>query len=88
MSGVYANAVLIGYSVTEFFLDFITTFYPTSGVSARVYLTAPSVPRFLSSVETALQQYQKRYPQNPLLPPQPPPQQPPQQPPPSPAAEG
>ena len=30
LSGVYANAVLIGHSITEFFFDFITTFYPTS----------------------------------------------------------
>ena len=77
MSGVYANAVLIGHSVTEFFLDFITTFYPTSAVSARVYLSAPGVPRFLASVETALQQYQKRYQQNQQGQQNPPPQPPP-----------
>lgn len=65
LSGVYANAVLIGHSVTEFFFDFITTFYPTSAVSARVYVPAPTVPRFLTSVETALQQYRTRYPQPP-----------------------
>lgn len=76
MSGVYANAVLIGHTPAEFFLDFITTFYPTSAVSARVYLSAMGVPRFLSSVETALQQFQKRYQQNQQNPP-PPPQQPP-----------
>lgn len=61
MSGVYANAVLIGHSVTEFFLDFITTFYPTSAVSARIFLPAPQAPRFLTSVEASLQNYQKRY---------------------------
>ena len=60
LSGVYANAVLIGHSITEFFFDFITTFYPTSAVSARVYLPSPMVPRFLQSLETTLQQFQKR----------------------------
>ena len=61
LSGVYANAVLIGHSVTEFFLDFITTFYPTPAVSARVYLPAPMVPRLLASLDTSLQQYRARY---------------------------
>jgi hypothetical protein len=65
LSGVYANAVLIGHSITEFFFDFITTFYPTSAVSARVYLPAPMAPRFLQSLESTLQQFQKRYMQPP-----------------------
>ncbi len=62
MSGQYANAVLIGHSITEFFFDFITTFFPTSAVSARVYISVPIVPRFLSSLENAMRQWQKRFP--------------------------
>lgn len=61
LSGSYANTVLIGHSITEFFFDFITGFYPTSAVSARVYLPAPQAPRFLNAVTAALQQYQARY---------------------------
>jgi hypothetical protein len=67
LSGSYANTVLIGHSITEFFFDFITSFYPTSAVAVRVFLPAPQVPRFLNTLTTALQQYQSRY--------QPPPQQ-------------
>lgn len=61
MSGVYANGVLIGHSITEFFFDFITAFFPTSSVSARVFIAAPHVPRFLNTIETALKQYHARH---------------------------
>ena len=37
LSGSYANSVLIGHSPTEFFMDFITGFYPTSAVAARYF---------------------------------------------------
>jgi hypothetical protein len=60
-SGSYANTVLIGHSMTEFFFDFITGFYPNSAVSSRVFLTAAQAPRFLNTLNTALSQYQARY---------------------------
>src|SRR5436190_17664812 len=60
MSGAYANSVLIGHSPTEFFFDFITGFYPTSAVSARVFLPAPQVPKFLTTLQTCIQQHQAR----------------------------
>ena len=61
MSGAYANSVMIGHSPTEFFMDFITGFYPTSAVSSRVFLPAAQAPRFLSTINASLQQYQVRY---------------------------
>jgi hypothetical protein len=60
MSGQYANSVLIGHSPTEFFFDFISGFYPTPAVAARVFLPAPQAPRFLTMLSTALAQYEKR----------------------------
>ena len=44
LSGVYANAVMIGHTPAEFGMDFITSFFPTAAVSARVYLSAPESP--------------------------------------------
>jgi len=60
MSGAYANAVMIGHSATEFSFDFITTFFPRSVVSSRVYLTAANVPRFVDSLQHSFDQYQKK----------------------------
>lgn len=58
--GTYANAVMVGHSPSEFFFDFITNFYPTSTVSARVFLSAAQMPRVLETVGTAYQRYQQR----------------------------
>lgn len=60
LAGSYANSVLMGHSATEFFFDFITGFYPTAAVSARVFLPAPVVPRFLGTLEGAYRQYLSR----------------------------
>ncbi len=54
LSGCYANTVMIGHSPSEFFFDFITRFYPTAAVSARVYLAASQVPQMLNALNTAL----------------------------------
>lgn len=61
LSGTYANSVLIGHGCNEFFFDFISNFYPTSAVSARIFMPAPQVPRFLAAVGSAVQQFQNRY---------------------------
>src|SRR3954471_16612107 len=61
LSGSYANSVLIGHGPTEFFFDFITGFYPTPAVSARVLMAAPQVPRFLKMLQTCVEQYQTRH---------------------------
>ena len=60
MSGVYANTVMIGHSATEFSFDFITTFFPRSVVSSRVYLSAPNVPRLLESLTHSYEQFERK----------------------------
>jgi hypothetical protein len=54
LSGTYANSVLIGHSPTEFFFDFISGFYPTSAVAARIFLPSQQVPRFLNALNASL----------------------------------
>ncbi len=61
LSGSYANSVLVGHSATEFFMDFVTGFYPTSAVSARVFMAAPQVPRFITALSASLDQHAKRF---------------------------
>ncbi|MEZ6125465.1 MAG: DUF3467 domain-containing protein [Planctomycetaceae bacterium] len=75
LSGVYANAVMIGHTGSEFSLDFITTFFPKSAVSARVFVASQNAKRLLDSLRHAFQQFQQR-------PNQPRPPQPPDEPPP------
>ena len=60
MHGTYANAVMIGHTPTEFSFDFITTFFPKSVVSNRVFLSAPNVPRLLESLKHSWGQYQQK----------------------------
>jgi len=55
LSGAYATTVMIGHSPSEFFMDFITRFYPTAAVSARVYMAASQIPRTLQALTTAYQ---------------------------------
>ena len=59
-SGAYANAVMIGHGPSEFFIDFITGFFPTAAVSCRVYFAAQQAPRLLETMRTSLQQHQQR----------------------------
>lgn len=60
LCGVYANAVMIGHTATEFLFDFITTFFPRSVVSCRVYMAAPNVLRLLESLSHSYEQYQRK----------------------------
>ena len=68
-SGTYANSVLIGHGPAEFFMDFITGFYPTAAVSARIYFSAQQAPRILETIRSSfvrrmnLQQQQQQHPQ-------------------------
>ena len=77
MSGEYANAVMIGHTASEFSLDFITTFFPRSAVSSRVFVAAPNAKRLLDSLKHSFQQFQQRPtnqpPGSPPMPPDPPP---------------
>ena len=60
LSGVYANGVMIGHGATEFGLDFLTSFFPQSAVSARVFLASGQVPRLLESLKGAVKQLKER----------------------------
>jgi hypothetical protein len=71
-SGSYANSVLVGHGPSEFFMDFITSFYPTAAVSCRVYFAAQQAPRMLETLKRSLTQYQRK-----LMAQQKPPQEPP-----------
>lgn len=70
LSGSYANAVMIGHTGSEFSFDFITTFFPRSAVSCRVYMSAPSVPRFLESIRHSYEKFLEKVQQQ--RPPEPP----------------
>ncbi len=61
LSGSYANAILVGHSATEFFMDFITGFYPTSAVSARIFMAAPQIPPFITALTASLTQHAQRF---------------------------
>jgi hypothetical protein len=60
LSGVYANAVMIGHSPSEFWFDFITNFFPRSAVSARVYMTAQQIPGLVDTLTTSFEAFQRR----------------------------
>jgi hypothetical protein len=60
LSGAYSNGVMIGHTGSEFKLDFLTNLFPNSAVSARVYLSAPQVPRLLESLNSTFKQFQER----------------------------
>lgn len=81
LSGNYANAVMIGHTPSEFCFDFITTFYPRSAVSCRVFMAAPGVPRLLESLKHSFEKFQQKFTQHGNQPPTPPPApQPPDEP--------
>ncbi|MDG2220205.1 MAG: DUF3467 domain-containing protein [Rubripirellula sp.] len=60
LSGVYANGVMIGHGANEFGLDFLTSFFPQSAVSARVFVAAGQVPRLIESLRGAVRQLEAR----------------------------
>jgi hypothetical protein len=60
LSGSYATTVLIGHSPAEFFMDFITRFFPTAAVSSRVYMSASQVPQMLNALNTSYQNHVNR----------------------------
>ena len=76
-SGVYCNNIIVGHAATEFLFDFLTAFYPTPSIGARVILPAGQAPRFLNTLRGSLEQYRQRYA---AAQQQPPAQSPPQQP--------
>ncbi|MBS0211449.1 MAG: DUF3467 domain-containing protein [Planctomycetes bacterium] len=69
LSGVYANAVMIGHTATEFWFDFITNFFPRSAVSCRICMSAQHVPGLLHSLTGAFEAAQRRAQEPPPEPP-------------------
>jgi hypothetical protein len=65
LGGCYANAVMIGHTPSEFSFDFITTFFPRSVVSCRVFMSAGNVPVFLNSITHAFEQHVRKHTQPP-----------------------
>lgn len=61
-SGTYANSVMVGHGPSEFFMDFITSFYPTASVACRVYFAAQQAPRILDTLRLSYQQYLRKHP--------------------------
>jgi hypothetical protein len=60
LSGMYANAVMIGHTPSEFWFDFITNFFPRSAVSTRVFLSSPQIPRLLQTLTQSFQKFQQQ----------------------------
>ncbi|HUY31578.1 MAG TPA: DUF3467 domain-containing protein [Pirellulales bacterium] len=60
LSGVYSNAVMIGHSPAEFWFDFITTFFPRSAVSSRVFLASHHITGMLDTLNIAYQSHQRK----------------------------
>ena len=61
LSGTYANSVMIGHSPTEFFMDFISGFYPTSAVAARIFMPAQQISKFQTALQSSLENHRQRY---------------------------
>lgn len=86
LPGAYANSVMISHSATEFCFDFIAGFYPTSVVTARILVSAPTAPRLLNTLRGSVANWRSRSvggPTNPAetnLPPTPPQTPPPAEP--------
>ena len=57
MGGSYANTLMIGHSPAEFVLDFITNFYPKAAVTARIFISAPQIPRLLETWTQAIEKF-------------------------------
>jgi hypothetical protein len=60
LSGSYANGVMISHTPSDFVFDFLTTFFPKSAVSRRVFLSAAQVSRILESLDNTNKQLQDR----------------------------
>ncbi|MEM6471990.1 MAG: DUF3467 domain-containing protein [Planctomycetota bacterium] len=60
LSGTYANGVMISHGASEFVLDFLTSFFPQSAVSSRIFLASGQTPRLLESLKSAVRQLEQR----------------------------
>ena len=64
LSGVYANAFIVGHTPAEFSIDFIATFFPNAVVVSRVYLAAPRIAQLIETLNGLVRQYQQQVQQN------------------------
>src|SRR3954471_1227481 len=69
LAGQYANAVMMAHGTSEFTFDFITRFFPTAAVAARVFLAAPQVPKMMEILTVSLNRYKQRMQRPPQEPP-------------------
>ncbi|MFP6612099.1 MAG: DUF3467 domain-containing protein [Pirellulales bacterium] len=60
LPGSYANGLMIAHTASEFKLDFLTNLFPHSAVSARVYVSAPQLPRMVESLTGSFEQFQQQ----------------------------
>lgn len=60
LAGSYCNTVMIAHGPAEFCLDFITSGFPRSIVSARVLMAAHHAPKLLDSLKRSWDQFQRR----------------------------
>jgi hypothetical protein len=51
---------MMAHGTSEFTFDFITRFFPTAAVAARVFLAAPQVPKMMESLAVSLNRYKQR----------------------------
>lgn len=77
MSGTYANAVMIVHSPADFCFDFVTSFYPKSAVSSRLYMSVPHVVQFYDSLCRSYEQFLQKIQNQPMQLPRPPERNPP-----------
>lgn len=61
-SGAFANALIVSHTPTDFCLDFVTTFFPYSAVSARVFMGAGQVPGLIQSLSTTYEHFRRQMP--------------------------
>jgi hypothetical protein len=69
LNGSYANNVRIGHSPAEFFIDFLTDFYPTAAVSSRIFMSPPHIPRLVETLKLSSSR-RRQPPAEPQVPPE------------------
>ena len=60
LNGTYATTVMIGHAAGEFYFDFITRFFPTAAVSARVFMSASQVQGVHDALVSSLEGWRRR----------------------------
>lgn len=61
LKGVYSNNLVVGHSVGEFVMDFMTMFHPQGILSARVITSPNTAKRMLSALAKNIELYEKKF---------------------------